>query len=128
MKTSLFLSAVMMFIFSTITSVTLAQDWKNTNPKMNNVLVDTTLLRSMVVTIEPGEKSEVHSHFAHFFYALTDGKLLVQFTDGKEDTYELKVGDAGFSDPERPHTAKNVGNKTLKFLIVELKEHPYKNK
>jgi len=63
MKTSLFLSAVMMFIFSTITSVTLAQDWKNTNPKMNNVLVDTTLLRSMVVTIEPGEKSEVHSHF-----------------------------------------------------------------
>ena len=126
MKTSLFLSALMMFVFSALTSVTLAQDWKNTNPKMNNVLVDTTLLRSTIVTIEPGEKSEVHNHPAHFFYALTDGKLLVQFTDGKEDTYDLKVGDAGFSDPERPHTAKNVGNKTLKFLLVELKEHPYK--
>jgi quercetin dioxygenase-like cupin family protein len=126
MKTSLFLSALMIFVFSELTSITLAQDWKNTNPKMNNVLVDTTLLRSMIVTIEPGEKSEVHSHPAHLFYALTDGKLLVQFTDGKEDTYDLKVGDAGFSDPERPHTSKNVGNKTLKFLLVELKEHPYK--
>jgi quercetin dioxygenase-like cupin family protein len=126
MKTSLFLTAELFLVFFTFTSGTLAQDWKNTNPKMNNVLVDTTLLRAMVVTVEPGEKSDVHTHTAHFFYALTDGKLLVNYTDGKVETYDLKAGDSGFSDPERPHTAENVGKQTLKFLLVELKEHPYK--
>jgi len=126
MKTSLFLTAVLFLVFFTFTSGTLAQDWKNTNPKMNNVLVDTTLLRAMVVTIEPGEKSDVHSHPANFFYALTEGKLLVHYTDGKDETYDLKVGDAGYGDPERPHSTENAGKQTIKFLIVELKEHPYK--
>lgn len=103
-----------------------SQDWKNTNPKMNNVLVDTTLLRGTVVTIEPGQKSDTHTHPANFFYALTDGKIIIHYTDGKNETWELKAGDAGFSVPERPHVTENVGSKTVKFLLVELKEHPYK--
>jgi quercetin dioxygenase-like cupin family protein len=105
-----------------------SQDWKKTNPKMNNVLVDTTLLRGTVVTIEPGQKSDTHSHPANFFYALTDGKITVHYTDGKNETWELKAGDAGFGEPERPHVTENVGTKTVKFLLVELKEHPYKTK
>jgi len=28
-------------------------------------------------------------------------------------------------DPERPHVTENVGGKQVKFLLVELKEHPY---
>ena len=103
-----------------------AQDWKNTNPKMNNILVDTTLLRATVVTMEPGQKSDTHSHPAHFFYALTDGKLTVHYTDGKNETFDLKAGESGFSIPERPHVTENAGTKQVKFLIVELKEHPYK--
>src|SRR3990172_1768405 len=98
---------------------------KNTNPGMNNVIVDTTLLRAIVVTIEPGQKSDAHTHPANFFYALTDGKLLVHYTDGGEETYDLKAGDAGYGDPERPHVTENVGEQTVKFLLVELKEHPY---
>lgn len=104
-----------------------AQDWKNTNPKMNSILVDTTLLQATLITMEPGQKSGIHSHPAHFFYALTDGKLIVHYTDGKNETFDLKAGDSGFSEPERPHVTENIGKKTVKFLIVELKEHPYKN-
>jgi len=103
-----------------------AQDWKNINPKMNNILVDTTLLRVTVVSMEPGQKSDTHSHPAHFFYALTDGKLIIHYTDGKNETFDLKAGDSGFSIPERPHITENAGTKQVKFLIVELKEHPYK--
>ena len=115
------------FFFLTSTTNVVAQDWKKANPKMNNILVDTTLVRAIVVTIQPKEKSDTHSHPANFFYALTDGKLVVHYTDGKNETYDLKAGDSGFSDPERPHITENVGDKTVKFLLIELKEHPYKS-
>ncbi len=39
---------------------------------------------------------------------------------------ELKTGDYMYADPEKPHETENIGDKTVKFLIVELKEHPYK--
>ncbi len=117
MKTSLFL----IFAFFTFTFGTLGQD-----VGMKNVLVDTTLLRAMIVTLEPGQKTDVHSHPANFLYALTDGKLIVHYTDSKDETYDLKAGDSGYGDPERPHQTENTGKKTVKFLLVELKEHPYK--
>jgi quercetin dioxygenase-like cupin family protein len=126
MKTSLFLTAVLILALFTFTSGTLAQDLKSISSKMNNVLVDTTLLRAMIVTIEPGQKTAVHNHPANFVYALTDCKLIVHYTDGKDETYELKAGDSAYGDPERPHETENAGKQTIKFLIVELKEHPYK--
>ena len=126
MKTALFPAALLMLVLFISTSSNFAQDWKKTNPGMNNVLVDTSLVRASVVTMDPGQKSDIHTHPAHFFYMLTDGKAIVSYTDGKSESYDLKAGDGGFSNPERPHTIENVGKKQFKFLIVELKEHPYK--
>src|SRR6185295_17396453 len=102
-----------------------AQDWSKVNPKINHVLADTTFLRATEVTLAPGEKSDMHTHPAHFYYALTAGKMLVHYEDGKEETYDLKPGESGVGAPERPHMTTNVGKTTIKFLIVELKEHPY---
>ena len=102
-----------------------AQDWAKVNPEMNNVLVDTTLIRSTIAVIEPGMKSNLHSHPASFVYALTDGKLKVYYEDGQNEEIELKAGDYFFGNPEKPHMTENAGSKTLKFLLVELKEHPY---
>jgi len=128
MKTPLTFLAGAFLVILASTSDASAQDWKKTNPQMNTIVLDTTLVRAMVVTIEPGNKSEAHSHPANFFYALTDGKLRVHYTDGKDETYDLKAGDAGFSEPERPHVTENIGKKTVKFLLLELKEHPYKTR
>ena len=125
MKTVLLLIVGGVFILFTSASNLPAQDLEKSNPEMNTIVVDTTLVRAMVVTIEPGQKSDTHSHPANFFYALTDGKLVVHYTDGKDETYDLKAGDAGFGEPERPHVTENVGGKPVKFLLVELKEHPY---
>lgn len=109
-----------------VTNKLVAQDFAKVSPKMNKVLADNKLVHALEVTMAPGEKSDMHSHPAHFYYALTDGKLVVHYADGKKDVIELKAGDSGYSDPERPHIAENGGDKILKFLVVELKEHPYK--
>jgi quercetin dioxygenase-like cupin family protein len=103
-----------------------AQDWAKLNPEMNQILADTTLLRATIAVIEPGKKSDVHSHPAGFFYALTDMKLKVYYTDGQTETFEMKAGDYMYGAPEKPHQTENIGDKTAKFLMVELKEHPYK--
>ena len=67
----------------------------------------------------------MHTHPAHFFYALTECHLIVHYTDGKEERYNMAPGDNGFfSDPERPHWTENIGDKPAKFLLVELAEHP----
>jgi len=102
-----------------------SQDWAKVNPEMNNILTDTTLLRATVATIEPGAKSQVHSHPASFFYALTDCNLKVYYADGQNESFNLKAGEYGYGDPEKPHQTENVGDKTAKFLLIELKEHPY---
>jgi quercetin dioxygenase-like cupin family protein len=120
---SILLASALLFVV--VDKGAIAQDWKKANPKMNMILSDTTLVRAMVVTIQPHEKSDVHSHPAHFFYALTDLKLRVHYTDGKTETYDVKAGEGAFGEPERPHVTENIGSKPGKFLIVELKEHPY---
>lgn len=103
-----------------------SQDWAKVNPEMNTIITDTTLLRSSIATIEPGKKSGLHTHPASFFYAITDCRLKVYYEDGQVETLEIKAGDSGYGDPEKPHMTENIGDKTAKFLLVELKEHPYK--
>jgi quercetin dioxygenase-like cupin family protein len=113
------------FILFLFTFNAMAQEWKNVNPKMNHILADTTFLRATEVTLEPGEKSDMHTHPAHFFFALTSGKLMIHYQDGKEEAFLLEPGKSGASAPERPHITENAGPTTVKFLLVELKEHPY---
>jgi quercetin dioxygenase-like cupin family protein len=126
MKSKIFNLIVITLALSCLSCCVFAQDWMKEDAKSIKLLTDTSYVRAMVVTVMPGEKGTVHSHPAHFFYALTDGKLIVHYTDGKNEIYDLKEGDSGFSNPERPHWTENGGSKPFKFLLVELKEHPYK--
>jgi mannose-6-phosphate isomerase-like protein (cupin superfamily) len=114
---------IMLFLFSFNAG---AQELKIMNSKMNHVLADTTFLRAIEVTLNPGEKTDMHTHPANFFYALTEGKLMVHYKDGKNQSYDLKPGFAGVAGPEGPHITENAGQKTVKFLLIEVKEHPYK--
>lgn len=93
---------------------------------IKKVLVDTTLITAAEITLEPGQKTDVHTHPAHFLYALTGGQLTVTMTNGKTEVIDLTPGFSGFSSPEGPHSTQNTGKTTVKFIIVELKEHPYK--
>ncbi len=118
------IQAMLVILFLTGTGL-FAQNWQDLDAKTVKTLADTTLVRASEVTIQPHEKGLVHTHPAHFFYALTECHLLIHYSDGKEEKYDLAAGDSGFSAPERPHWTENTGDKPARFLIVELKEHPY---
>lgn len=96
------------------------------NYEGRETLVDTTLLEAVVLTIAPGEKKGPMTHPAYFFYALTDGKIKVHLPEGEPMILEFKKGMSGFAGPEGPHMPENIGDETATFLLVELKEHPYK--
>lgn len=117
---------LILFLFLFSFGKSYSQNWEDVDPKMTNVIVDTTLVKATIATIEAGEKSSSHTHPAHFYYALTDGKIRVHYNDGTSAEFDLKAGDYGYSDPEKLHQTENIGTKTLKFLLVELKEYPYK--
>jgi quercetin dioxygenase-like cupin family protein len=123
MKQILLNMAIITLIMIGSTFVVNAQDILKTDPKSNNVLVDTTIMRAMITTYQPGQKTELHTHPSHFVYALTDGKLKVHFDDGKSEVFEVKAGESFYSGPEKPHRTENIGDKAVKFIMVEFKEH-----
>lgn len=103
-----------------------SQSWTSVNPEMTAIFADTNLVLAYVASIEPGKKSEMHTHAASFIYTLTDCKLKVYYSDGQSESFDLKPGMGMYADPEKLHQTENTGDKTAKFLLVELKEHPYK--
>ena len=125
-KTILKISATLVAVLFYLSGA-FAQNWKDLDAKTVKSLGESAFIRASEVTIMPGEKGSIHTHPAHFFYALTECHLVVYYTDGKQAKYDLMPGDSGSEDPERPHQTENVGDKAAKFLIVELKEHPYKS-
>jgi mannose-6-phosphate isomerase-like protein (cupin superfamily) len=102
-----------------------AQDEKYMNLKMNHVLADTSFVHAVEVTLHPGELTDLRTRPAYFFYAVTDGKLKVYHQGAKDEILDLKQGDGELSGPEGKHVIENVGTKTVKFLVVELKDYPY---
>lgn len=102
-----------------------AQEWTKVNPEMTNVMSDTNLVLAYVASIEPGQKSVMHTHSAAFVYSITDLKLKVYYADGQNETIEIPAGLGMYANPEKLHQTENIGDKTAKFLLVELREHPF---
>ena len=103
-----------------------SQSWTKVNPEMTAIFADTNLVLAYVASIEPGKKSEMHTHAASFLFTLTDCKLKVYYEDGQIETYDIKAGEGMYAAPEKPYRTENIGDKTAKYLLVELKEHPFK--
>jgi len=124
MKNLLLSSGVTILLFFVMTDLT-AQSFVNTDPAFNKVLVDNDKITAIEVTFEPGKKTSVHTHPAHFFYAMTPGKLSITMANGETQAFEMKAGDSGYFPPEGPHSTVNTGKQTVKILLVELKDQPY---
>ena len=105
-----------------------AQNFFTTDAGMFKLLADTTFASIAEVTFMPGQKSNVHTHSAQFVYALTDGELMVHYTNGTTQSVMLKAGDHFRAPADGPHWTENPGKKPVKFLLVEFDEHPYMDK
>jgi quercetin dioxygenase-like cupin family protein len=85
----------------------------------HKVLKDTLNIREMIFTAKPGQSTAKHSHPDHVIYVLEGGKGEFTSADGTKHVRELQKGDAGIN-PATTHSFKNVGNTTLKVLVVEV--------
>ncbi|KXK55280.1 MAG: hypothetical protein UZ05_CHB002000628 [Chlorobi bacterium OLB5] len=61
------LSLLIIIFLTCICQQSYSQNWESVDPKMASVLLDTTLVKATLAVIEPGAKSNSHTHYAHFF-------------------------------------------------------------
>ena len=118
------LATAVFFLFMSVPGVS-AQEFMKTDAKIVKVLADTTYMTAMEVTFPPGYTTSMHTHAAQFIYALTEGTLSVAYANGTTAEFKLKAGDSMGTPPDGPHMTTNVGKKPVKFILVEMKEHPY---
>lgn len=75
-------------------------------------------IRVLRCTFEPGIGHERHFHAAHYGYAISGGTM--QITDGKGTrTVELQTDSDFYSKGIDWHTVINVGETTVQYLMVE---------
>lgn len=96
------------------------QDPALVNAKTIAVKLDNSRVRVFSATLKPGEKEQTHSHPSYVVYVIEGGKLRNHLPDGEVTEAEYKPGDVFYRDP-LTHWAENIGNTTVRLVIVELK-------
>ena len=101
-------------------NVSREQDPVVVNAKTIVMKLDNPRVRVLDVTLKPGEKEKTHSHPAYVVYVIEGGKVRNHAADGTVSEAEFKAGDVVYRDP-LTHWAENIGNTTLRLVLVELK-------
>ena len=98
----------------------MAEDAAKVAPHVYKVLFENERARVLDVTMEPGDRSDMHSHPDYFDYLLADCK--VRFTAPSRETAELELpaGTSMWREAEE-HSTENVGGTTLRALFFEPK-------
>ena len=84
-------------------------------------------VRVFEVRLEPGERGPFHVHDAAYFWTVVDpGRGLQRFPDGSYVVRDYELGQTRYLEhtPDDPlvHDLENVGDSTLRFVTVELKQ------
>ena len=77
-------------------------------------------VRVLQATLKKGAKSAMHKHPRNLVYVLDSGSAKFTMPDGKSQKMSAKAGQVVWFD-EQEHSSENVGTKTMRALIVELK-------
>ena len=97
-----------------------AQDPAVVNAKTVTVRLDNERVRVLEAVLEPGDKEQLHSHPAYVTYAVAGGKMRLHNADGSTRDADVPTGAVVFTDP-LTHWAENIGDTTVRFILVELK-------
>ena len=101
-------------------SVAREQDPLTVNSKTIALKLENARVRVLEATLQPGDKEKTHSHPAYVIYVIAGGKVRTHATDGTVTDAEFKTGDVIYRDPVT-HWAENIGNTTIRLVLVELK-------
>jgi mannose-6-phosphate isomerase-like protein (cupin superfamily) len=97
----------------------MTEDAAKVAPHVYKVVFENERARVLEVTMEPGARTEMHSHPDYFVYLLTTGK--VRFTTPAGETQELELpADTGLWREAEEHATENLGG-TVRALFFEPK-------
>jgi quercetin dioxygenase-like cupin family protein len=99
----------------------MADDATRVAPHVYRVLFENERVRVLEVTMQPGERSDMHSHPDYFAYVLGDGGA-VRFTmpSGETAELELPAGASMWREAEE-HATENVGRTVVRAIFLEPK-------
>jgi quercetin dioxygenase-like cupin family protein len=98
----------------------MAEDATKVAPHIYKVLFENDQARVLEVTMEPGARSEMHTHPGYFVYLLSDGKVRFTAPSGETGEMEVPAGASMWRDAEE-HATENIGGTTLRALFFEPK-------
>ena len=82
------------------------------------VLGDTLNIKMYEVAFKPGDSALIHTHPDYTLYVLQGGKIAIS-ADGGRQEMDLKAG-MGVIFGSITHSAKNIGNTTIKLLVHDI--------
>jgi quercetin dioxygenase-like cupin family protein len=98
----------------------MAEDAAKVAPHLYKVLFENERVRLLEVIMQPGDRSEMHSHPDNLIYLLSGGK--VTFTAPSGEIAELELADdASMWMEATDHATNNVGGTTVRALFFEPK-------
>lgn len=89
------------------------------SPNLYRHLADTLNVRVLQGTYKPGDSSIMHAHPDFALYVLEGSTVELTAEDGSKQNIEFKK-DMAVVLPAATHSAKNIGNSTLKVIVVEV--------
>ena len=92
------------------------------SPDVYKVLLDNEEVKVTEVTFKPGQGDEMHQHGVMSIYGITGGKLKNTSPDGTVREMEVADGFVGHRNTVTTHQMKNIGDTTVKVILVEHKK------
>ena len=92
------------------------------SPDIYKVLLDNNDVKVLEVTFEPGQSDNMHDHNPVTFYLVEGGKAQVTLPDGTVNEREIPTGFTGHNTDKVRHQVKNIGENTIKIILVEHKK------
>ncbi len=89
-------------------------------PHVYKVLFENERVRLLEVTMQPGDRTEMHSHPDNLVYLLSGGKVTFTAPSGEVAELELTAGGSMWMDAT-DHATGNVGGTIVHALMIEPK-------
>lgn len=98
----------------------MAEDAAKVAPHAYKVLFENEQARVLEVSMEPGTRTEMHSHPDYYVYFLADGKAKFTAPSGETDEIEWPAG-VGMWRAAEEHATENTGATAIRALFFEPK-------
>lgn len=92
------------------------------SPDIYKVLLDNEHVKVLEVTFAPGQSDSKHDHYPMTAYVIEGGKAQITLPDGTVSERDIPTGATMHNSTITRHQVKNIGENTMKVLLVEQKK------